>query len=242
MRWIGVKEKMIKKVATLIISILIASLAMARPAQSLSEIRALINKEMLTKLKRHNPQAELSIDVSAIDSRLRLARCGKGNLEIEQNSSRIEQTTTVSVKCHGPVYWSFYVPIRLKVLKDVVISRHHIAKGHMITEQDLKTVKLNTRKLTHGYYKDSAPIIGKLAKRSMQKNHIIAPNNLMFAKLIKKGELVKITAKNDQVQVSVKGIALQSGAAGQIIAVKNMTSKKVIEGKVVGRKAVLINI
>jgi flagella basal body P-ring formation protein FlgA len=58
---------------------------------------------------------------------------------------------------------------------------------------------------------------------------------------VKRGELVKIIAKKDGIYVETTGRALQNGHIGDTIKVKNVYSRKVIEGKVKDEGTVVVN-
>lgn len=217
--------------------------AFANKYESLDVIKQKVHEFVNDKIKKSNPKANIKIKVSQIDLRLKLAKCDTSKLKIYQPYKRsIEQSSTIGVKCYGPTSWSFFVPIDVEILNNVLVTNKHLQRNHLLTLNDVKIVKLNTMKLRQGFYTNYKGVIGKLTKRTMYKNRVIKPNSLKLAKLIIKGDLIKITAANSTINVSVKGIALKGGKLGQHITVKNLTSNKINEGKVVGKKEVLINL
>jgi len=60
--------------------------------------------------------------------------------------------------------------------------------------------------------------------------------------LIKKGDTISIIAKNNGFQISMKGIALMAGSKGDKIKVKNIKTKKTIQGIVFDTQTVRVNI
>ncbi len=58
---------------------------------------------------------------------------------------------------------------------------------------------------------------------------------------VKRGQLVRIVAEKNGIYVETTGRALQNGRVGDIIRVKNIYSKKVIEGKVKDDETVVVD-
>ncbi len=222
---------------------ILSTFVFAKKYESLDIIKQKIHSYVSQAVIGANPKADIAIKVSQIDLRLKLAKCAPNKLKIYKPYKRaMEQTSTIAVKCYGPTLWSFYVPIDVEVLNNVVVTSKHIRRNQILTLNDVKVMKVNTMKLRQGFYTKLAEVVGQLARRTMYKNRVIKPNSLKVAKLILKGDLINITAAGSAIRVSVKGIALKGGKLGQHITVKNLTSNKIIEGKVIGKKEVLINL
>lgn len=211
--------------------------------ESLIEIEKNIHSYIKSSVQKDSGNADIHIDVSSIDKRLKLAKCDQDKLTIFSPYKRsVLQSSTVAVKCRGPVSWSFFVPIDIKLLKEVVVTRRHIPRNHVFTKGDLKLIKVDANKLRQGFYVSTKDIIGKLSKRIMIRNRIINPVNLELATIIQKGDFINLTASDEDIKVSVKGIALKGGRLGDYISVKNLTSERIIEAEVIGKKEVLIKL
>ncbi len=215
----------------------------AQKLESIKQLKETVKQFIGSQISRTNPNSNIKIEINRVDRRLKLAKCPTQFLKIASPNNRsIERSTTISVRCLGPIAWSIFIPFEIKVFKKVVLARNHIRRNQVLTPDDIQLVEIDTKNLSHGYFLQIKDVIGKVARRVILKNRIVHPNSLKFAKLIRKGDVIYLTAVNQAIKVSVKGIALQNGQLGQFIAVKNLTSKKVIEGKVVGKKEVYINL
>ena len=69
--------------------------------------------------------------------------------------------------------------------------------------------------------------------RSVTAGTVLTTVMLKPAILIKRGEKVIIRAESSSIQVKMEGQAMQEGAKGAMIEVKNLSSKQVIEAEVV---------
>jgi flagella basal body P-ring formation protein FlgA len=96
--------------------------------------------------------------------------------------------------------------------------------------------------LAYGYFTNTKDAIGKITKRSFQPNELINPALLEAPKLVRRGERVTVVAEIDGIEVRMKGKALTDGASGDRVRVKNVSSKKIVEGTVIGANMVKVTI
>jgi flagella basal body P-ring formation protein FlgA len=235
------KQQIYRVLGVLCCFLLAISSVQAAQYESLIELQRKVEEFLITEIHKNNPKADLSVKVKGLDPRLHLHRCKPDNLRLSAPHNRqLINSSTVSVKCLAPHHWSIYVPVQIQMLKKVVVTDKHISKNQQFTSDDIKIIKVDIMKVRQGYFSRPEEVIGKVAKRRISPNRIINPINLKLAKLISKGDIVSITAITDGIKVTVKGMALQQGRLGEMINVKNLTSKKIIEAKVVSNKDVLI--
>jgi flagella basal body P-ring formation protein FlgA len=70
---------------------------------------------------------------------------------------------------------------------------------------------------------------------------VLTPNMVVASSIISKGQRVQLNSSAGPVSVSMMGIALQNGALGSRILVKNLNSGKQLEGVVESDNTVLLN-
>lgn len=237
------KFPLIKIMALLL---LLLSLSISQAASQLHDTEQLQQlvydyiKQGLNKQKVQN----YDIHVSTVDSRLRLAHCPKEDISLFiPHNQLLTQSSTLGVQCNKqPSDWKIYIPIKIKILAKVVTTRHSLPKGYRINKTDLRLMNMNIKKLRYGYFNDEKMIIGMITKRNLRPGQIISPKYLMFPQLVKRGDSVTINAINQAIKVSMKGIAIENGKLGDTIRVKNLSSSKVIDAKVVTSGQVEIKI
>ena len=184
-------------------------------------------------------QVQLSYDnaqivMEPLDSRLRLQACDS-SLEAFSNNRKIKLgKQTIGVKCNSPVAWTIYVPAKVKLFRPVVVIARPLAMNHIIVKSDLKIVSLDIGSLRKGYINNPQHIIGQQLKYSLAIGTIINPNSLRLQKIIQRGEMVMLVATVGQMEVRMSGTALSDGSLGQRVRVKNLSSKRVVEGIVDG--------
>jgi len=174
------------------------------------------------------------IVMEPLDTRLRLQACD-GTLEAFSNSRKIGLgKQTIGVKCSAPVAWTVYVPAKVKLFRPVVVVAQPLAMNHIITKSDLKIESLDIGSLRKGYINNPRHIIGQQLKYPLAIGTVINPNSLRPQKIILRGELIMLVAAAGQMEVRMSGTALSDGSLGQKVRVKNLSSKRVVEGVVDG--------
>jgi len=177
---------------------------------------------------------DIRINVNDLDPRLRVPACDQALTSFLPPGSDIFTTSTVGVQCKGKKPWTLYVPAQINILENVVITMRPLPRGHQISQQDITTVKRDVGGLHSGFFTDPAKVIGKLIKRSISVNSVLDPNLLQRTLMVRRGEQVIIIAKASGLEVRMMGKALMNGAQGDLIRVRNNTSKQIITGTVTG--------
>lgn len=231
-----------KRTFTLAITLLLSPCLWADSFQSVEQIKKLAYSYAKSRTQdiKH---ASVRIKVGDLDSRLQLASCPLDKLHAFSPYSRpIERTTTLGIRCDAKTRWKVYIPLSIKLVTPVIVAKHFIARGKVLHAKDLRTVEMDINRLKRGYFKTAQPIIGHISKRNIIAGRIITPSGLKIAKLIHRGERVHIIASHPSISVRMKGVALNSGSLGEIIRVKNVSSRKNLEATVVGPRQVQVNL
>jgi len=215
--------------------------AAANQWQTHATIRAAAQSYMDAFIQnQHAGRSEVRL--GSLDPRLRLKSC-KQPLEASlPQGGRTIGNTTVSVRCPDEGGWSIYVSARVNVYGPVLITRQPLARGATVIDSDLELVERNLATLPHGYYSDSTPVAGMLAKRTIAAAAVITPQMLQAPKLIKRGERVTLVAETGPLKVRMTGHAMSDGVSGQLIGVRADGSKRVVDGIVVSRGVVKVTL
>ena len=132
----------------------------------------------------------------------------------------------------------FSVSVRYIKLTKAVVAKHFLPKGSKITPLDVKIAKVE-EKPNKEYIKDLNEVIGKKVKRNIKEGSPISYQDLLKTYLVRRNSNVKVIYQRGAFKIELLGRALQNGELGDIIKVKNLSSGKVIQCKVIGANKVL---
>ena len=81
---------------------------------------------------------------------------------------------------------------------------------------------------------------GFMFARAIQPNRLLTWRDVARRPLVRKGELVEVAAIDGLLQVTMQGLALENGAQGDTVTIRNPESKKDFAAQVVAENRVLI--
>ncbi|NOY66148.1 MAG: flagellar basal body P-ring formation protein FlgA [Gammaproteobacteria bacterium] len=184
---------------------------------------------------------DTNIEIGQLDHRMKLSKCATP-LHLLMKSKTIPGNVIVSVGCTSGQAWKIYIQAYISAFEPVYVAKTSIFRGAHIDPDAVVLTKRNITSLHGRYITDLATLQGTIAKRLISKGQIISPILLKKVKLIKRGESVTILAESSGISVRMKGKALNDAAKGERVRVKNLNSKRIIEGIAVQRGHVKINL
>ncbi len=213
----------------------------ADSVQSLDLLQSKIEQYVLNDLATYT-EGKVQVVADKIDSRLNLKPCADDQLSIfNPYQTPMLSTNTIGIKCKEDTnHWTLYVPIRVTVLKNVLVAKRPLVRGSRVTEDDIYQSELDVQKLKQGYFVDKDALLGQVCKQNISADSPLTPYNIELAKLVHKGEQITIVATIENLSISMAGIAVDDGALGEPVKVKNLSSKRVIEAQVSGTRKVTV--
>jgi flagella basal body P-ring formation protein FlgA len=204
--------------------------AEAGRSQPLESIREAVADFLSRQTPEGGPTA--AVEVGYLDPRLQLDPCEEPLAVTAPGSSALTGSVTVLVRCPGPSAWKIYVPARVKVLDRVVVLTRPARPGTPLTADDVQVEERDVAGLTGGYLRDPGAAVGRTLKRPLAAGQPLGASNLEGAVQVRRGTRVVLVARVAGVDVRMQGEALRDGAVGDTILVRNLSSSRVVEGRV----------
>lgn len=173
------------------------------------------------------------VTVGRLDSRLRLAACEQPLESYVPQGRRRMGKITVGIRCNGLHPWSMFVPVTVKIMTQVVVARGSLPRGAIIGEGDIGLEQRDISRLHRGYLEDKKAVLGKKLRQRMRQHQVITPSQLDTPYAIKRNNRVTILASSKTLKIRVAGKALQNGSVGELIRVRNESSKKELDARVI---------
>jgi flagella basal body P-ring formation protein FlgA len=151
---------------------------------------------------------------------------------------------TVEVRCSAPTPWSIILRTEGQVWDDgagsgqgsafgektqAVVLRQAARKGQLITEDMLELAQFD-RAPAHGFFVDPTAIIGRRLTSNVGNGVPVRDRHLQPDWAIEEGQRIAIETDIGGITVASSGIALENGAIGDIISVRNASSNKLLQG------------
>lgn len=156
-----------------------------------------------------------------------------GRIEVEALDVRSPSHLRYAARCAGDGGWTRKVQARARIVADVVVAATDIAAGHPIGDAD---IDVNARDVTAvaDFFADPSEVIGMTGRRPLKAGDLLRKRLLTAALLVKRGDAVRIVARNEGIEVQVAGEALDAGGIGDMVRVRNLSSGTVLRARVIG--------
>ncbi len=86
----------------------------------------------------------------------------------------------------------------------------------------------------------TAELVGKVARRTLLPGKLIARNTVSEPMLVQKGSIVQAVFRQGGLVLTASVLALQAGALGEVIQVRNIDSGKTIVGAVLANGTIAV--
>lgn len=144
--------------------------------------------------------------------------------------------SSFTVKCYenGVFLKGKTVRARIEVLMDVVVSTKSLHRNARINRDDVRLVKSWFNRLPSNVISSLDAVVGMKLRTNVKPNTEINGNMVRSIPMIKRGKPVRIFFENGPMRITTIGVSEQDGMYGELIKVRNVSSKKVIYVRVTG--------
>ena len=205
-----------------------------------TQINEFIQNHEIGRLQTTYPEARIDIQIQNKVALEYLPDCDSQNLTIENQRPDSMGRTTYAIACETP-FWKSYVPISQTIWIQGIKAAAPISRGERFSQHNTDIGEVDLATLRGHLYTQSNPPYGLQATRNIRINDFITDRLTEQPNLVKKGSRVQITAQSNSIIVRMNGEALEDGVKGQQIQVKNVSSGRIVYGKVVSSGEVLVD-
>ncbi|MCQ8877520.1 flagellar basal body P-ring formation chaperone FlgA [Pseudoalteromonas shioyasakiensis] len=143
----------------------------------------------------------------------------------------------LSVSCDSPS-WQFRASAKIDLWMDLIIAKRDLQRGEILTTDLLAKRQLNIANFRHGMELNIDPLIGMQVRRDINSGDVINRRLLEKSYLVNRDQHIELQVTTDTFSARVTAISLEDGQLGQRVKVKNLSSGKIIEGKVIAKGTV----
>ena len=219
------------------LAIFFSTSALANPLidQLIGATNAFLEQEVEEHIARSDLPARYEIKLNRLDARLRLPVCPNDQLSAELESPNIPVgRVTVRLTCNSSTPWRLFVPGQVSLYQQVLVSARPLARNTLLSAADLTLQERDTSLLRDKYLVDAQQAIGMRLTRPVPPDTIVTFAVIEQNEVVKRGDKVVISASNSSVSVKMPGEALESGALGTQIRVRNTRSNREIKARISG--------
>lgn len=171
---------------------------------------------------------EVSLEVGALDDRNQLPACEALEAFLPAGVRAWGQIS-VGVRCLAPVAWTVYMPVRVSVLTDYLITARAIRPGQIIGPSDIERKRGDLAALGDRTLTEPEQALGHNARHAVAAGQPLRAHMLRLPDAIRQGQTVRVLGIGERFQVANEGRAMNRAADGETVRVR-LANGQVISG------------
>lgn len=213
-----------KSLLFLFLVLLTRSLALAQ--QPVAAVDVVVN-ELLARETAGLP-GEVSLNIGSLDTRNQLPSC-EALEAFMPAGTRAWGQISVGVRCLGPVSWTVYVPVKVSVVTDYLVTARPIRPGQIIGPADITHKRGDLAALGDRTLTAPEQAMGHHARYAVAAGQPLRTDMLRLPDAIKQGQTVRILGIGSRFQVANEGRAMNRAAEGEPVRVR-LANGQVVSG------------
>jgi flagella basal body P-ring formation protein FlgA len=117
---------------------------------------------------------------------------------------------------------------------EVALFNRGVARGEAIKAEDVTIERRVREHVPTDALADPASFVGRVARRPLSAGGMVRQSEIMRQEVVARGDPVLIVYETPGLALSLRGKANETGAVGDVIAVQNLQSKRVLQATIVG--------
>jgi flagella basal body P-ring formation protein FlgA len=155
-----------------------------------------------------------------------------GPVEVETLDTRQPSRMRFAVRCPQAGNSRLEYIVRARISAEVVVMAAPVAANEPLTESHVTVEQRDITSITDPVI-DPNDAVGQTSRRMLRAGDVLRNNSLSAPVLVKRGDAVVMIARIEGIEVSTAGEALDAGAKGASIRVRNSASGQTLRMRVV---------
>lgn len=139
----------------------------------------------------------------------------------------------IEIEQEGQVVARGEARLRISSRRPVVVARRAVARGAMLTEEDIRVEKREVRGLPSSVLNHPDEVLGRLASVSLSPGAVLTARKIEVPLLVERGDLVRVAIENGGMRLTVPAEALDSAGLGERVRLINPTSGREFSAEVI---------
>ncbi|WP_229440688.1 flagellar basal body P-ring formation chaperone FlgA [Massilia sp. BSC265] len=154
-------------------------------------------------------------------------------MEIEALDTRQYSRMRFVARCPDPKGWRHDFIVRARVSAQVAVTAMPLKAGEVLGNEHV-TLERRDVTLIGDAIGSPETAVGQTSRRSLRAGEVLRANQLAAPLVVKRGDQVLMVARQEGIEVSMAGEALDAGAQGAVVRVRNAASGQVVRMRVAG--------
>jgi flagella basal body P-ring formation protein FlgA len=225
---------MILRAARVFILVLVLPVLAVTPVFAASSIASQVEDAARAELEKQAAAARLTdarFELTVVPPRV-APNCA-GPVEVDTLDTRQATRMRFAVRCPGPGASRLEYIVRARISASVVVMAAPVAANETLTDAHLTVGQRDITSIADPVI-DPIDAVGQTSRRSLRAGDVLRNSSISAPVLVKRGDAVVMVARIEGIEVSTAGEALDAGARGATVRVRNSTSGQTLRMRVTG--------
>jgi flagella basal body P-ring formation protein FlgA len=169
---------------------------------------------------------KVSYSIGQLDSRTQLSPCNAFEPFLPAGG-KLWGKATVGMRCLGPATWTVYIPVKVTVAGNYLVTARTLSAGQVLGATDVVVRNGDLSSLPPNVLTDQAQAVGKTVKNGFSAGQPLRGDFLIAAWAVQQGQSVRTVSNGPGFSVSSEGKALNNALAGQVVQVRTNSGQTV---------------
>jgi flagella basal body P-ring formation protein FlgA len=161
----------------------------------------------------------------------RLPPACSGPVEVDALDTRQPNRMRFAVRCPGAGASRQEYIVRARISASVVVAATAVAPNETIADTHITVEQRDITSIADPVT-DPLAAVGQTSRRSLRAGDVLRNSSLTAPVLVKRGDAVAMIARFEGIEVSTAGEALDTGARGALVRVRNSSSGQTVRMRV----------
>lgn len=189
------------------------TLAQQAPGPVADAVRGLLERETA------GLPGKVELELGALDASNQLPPCAELEAFLPSGTIAWGQLSA-GVRCNSPVLWTVYVPARVKVIAEYVLTQRGLRPGQIIGPEDITLEQGDIAALPGKVLTDPSRAIGVHTRRAIPAGSSLREDQLRLPPAVESGQTVKIVGIGSGFSIGGEGRAMSRAADGESVRVR----------------------
>ena len=155
---------------------------------------------------------------------------------------RLETRTLINltISCGSEGVIELQIPVRCELWRAVYMARRQLNRGECLEADDLESSRVDVLKSRYTLIPDTTDLSQYELSQTLGSGQPLRWRDVIRQPLVRRGQVVDVLAREGYLKVTMKAQALQSGAKGDFIPVRNFVTRRDIQAQVTHEGAVSV--
>jgi len=196
-----------------------------------------IEQRLMDTLRNRGVEPGMSVSLANQAIEIHMPTSGSTDFDIidvvyDSRSGRV--SATVEAPANDPSAVRTRVSGSVIHVVEVPVTVRPIGAGETIAANDIEWIEVNAEKIARDTLIAASDVVGMTPRRGLRPGAPIRATEVEAPELVAKNSLVMIVVEQPGMRLTAQGKALEAGAMGDVVRIKNMRSDTVIEAQVSG--------